>query len=181
MLRFYRADSLFSGLESQIIHIGTTKACAPIYYNKVSSGKSAPARRDSVLPVLVSSETAAALSPPSVKALILSVSITVPGAAVPLPALRRTLSIPKTAPGCRRPLRPSQPCTHPGRALLAAAALSPGQGTEAVVAAYRPFCSLPRGSEGPCSPFRRIHTSRATGGQEGLFSMPSPQVTSESA
>ena len=106
MLRFYRADSLFSGLESQIIHLGTIKACVPIYYNKVSSGKSAPARRDGVLPVLVSSETAAALSPPSVKALILSASITVPGVALPLPALRRTLSTPQTAPGCRRPLRP---------------------------------------------------------------------------
>ena len=75
MLRFYRANSLFSGLESQIIHLGTTKACAPIYYNKVSSGKSAPARRDTVLPVLGPGETAAAPSPPSAKALILSASL----------------------------------------------------------------------------------------------------------
>lgn len=98
MLRFYRADSLFSGLESQITHLGTTKACAPIYYNKVSSGKSAPARRDSVLPVLVPSETAAAPSLPYAKALIPSASITVPGVALPLPALWRTLSTLQTAP-----------------------------------------------------------------------------------
>lgn len=70
---------------------------------------------------------------------------------------------------------------HTGRALFAAAAFSPGQGTEAVVAACRPpFCSLSRGSEGPCSPLKRIHTRRATGGQEGLLSMPSPRVTSGS-
>lgn len=146
---------------------------APIYYNKVSSGKSAPARRDSVLPVLVPGETAAVLSLPYAKALILSVSITVPGAAVPLPALRRTLSTSKTAPGCRRPLRPSQPCTHPGRALFAAAALSPGQGTEAAVAACRPFCSLPRGSEMPCSPFSRIYAPAGPqAGKKACFPCP---------
>lgn len=42
------------------------------------------------------------------------------------------------------------------------------------------FAACPGGSEGPCSPLDRIHTSKATGGQEGLFSMPSPRVTSGS-
>ena len=169
MLRFYRADSLFSGLESQIIHLGTTKACAPIYYNKVSSGKSAPARRDSVLPV----ETAAVPSLPYAKALILSVSITVPGAALPLPALCARPCMPRRLPrgaeGLCDPL--NRACT--GRALFAAAVLSPGQGTEAAVAAYRPFCSLSRGSEGPCSPFSRIYTPAGPqAGKKACFPCP---------